>query len=71
MKMQNKDMILNYLVTFAASIMEDKFNFNKMVLDQLLENKPYETNRIAKLRKINERINAAITLIREFDGCWM
>jgi hypothetical protein len=66
-----KDKIINQVVATAADIMDTRMTFNKLVAQQYERNNPGVTiDTVEKLRALNERIAAAIELMRECEGSW-
>lgn len=66
--MKDKSHILNDLMASAASLIEAKIEFTKIVRDQFIEKG--NTTRTESLTKDIEEMTQAMNTIRKRLGCW-
>lgn len=66
--MKDKDTILNELMENAASLIEAKIEFTKIVRDQFI--KKGDTTRTETLTRDIEEMTQAMNTIRVRGGCW-
>lgn len=65
--------LVDNIMQSALHILEGKKEFNELVLEQLVsknETDVFDADRVRKLIVTNKRIDEAVRLIKEHDGCW-
>lgn len=72
--MIDNNSILNCTVQNAAIIMKNKLEYNKLVLEHIqsyANPNEHDLDRIRKLTDLNKRIEEAIKVMEENEGCWI
>lgn len=73
--MMDNNSILNCTVQHAAIIMRNKLEYNKLVLERNIQSysnpNEHDLDRIRKLTDLNKRIEEAIKVMEENEGCWI
>lgn len=72
--MIDNNSILNCTVQNAAIIMRNKLEYNKLVLGYIqsyANPNEHDLDRIRKLTDLTRRIEEAIKVIEENEGCWI
>ena len=69
--MKDKNTIINEIVDNASEILEQKKEYNKIVIELLEEKKQTDNiHTINTLKEDNTKITEAIILMRKYSGCW-